>query len=308
LSLWSGENLLSVNLSGDISVLDATTPEKPVNIIQGHCVAIEALAYDSQNETFFSADRDGKIVSWNVNTGRNRPFVGAKHTSKVLDLVVVGSDLYSVSIDDTVRTTPTSTLAYTPGVKLPSNPLGLDAANGTVFIACREHIVVFQNGKILASIAAKWGPLSVAARGNLVAVGGNDKNLYVYQYDNGKLAEIRKLSFGATVTAVAISHDGGYVAGGDSVKNYSIWKEGDKVFYGNMSSRIDCMKFSPYSDVLAIGSLDSSFILFSLSKGAMAHEQRVAHVGGLKDLVWVDNRNLLTTGQDSVIRKWNVEF
>jgi len=33
-------------------------------------------------------------------------------------------------------------------------------------------------------------------------------------------------------------------------------------------------------------------------------EQRNAHVGGVKDLVWVDHSNFVTTGQDILIKSW----
>jgi hypothetical protein len=32
--LWSGENLMSINLAGDISILDELNPATPSNIIQ----------------------------------------------------------------------------------------------------------------------------------------------------------------------------------------------------------------------------------------------------------------------------------
>lgn len=73
-----------------------------------------------------------------------------------------------------------------------------------------------------------------------------------------------------------------------------------------MGARIDCMSFSPNGDILACGSLDSSFDLFSLSKNAKVHEQRMAHPGGIKDLLFVNPSTLLTTGQDCVTRKWAI--
>lgn len=45
---------------------------------------VEALAYDASSERFFSGDRDGKIVAWDVQNAKNTPFSGAKHASKIL--------------------------------------------------------------------------------------------------------------------------------------------------------------------------------------------------------------------------------
>jgi len=122
------------------------------------------------------------------------------------------------------------------------------------------------------------------------------------------LAESHKVPHANPVTSCDVSLDGALVAGGDSSKNYIIWNKTEKLHYGTMSARVDCMKFSPNNQFLAVGSLDSSFALFSLSKNAQAHEQRVAHVGGVKDLLWVDHRTILTTGQDCVTRSWNINL
>jgi len=126
--------------------------------------------------------------------------------------------------------------------------------------------------------------------------------------NGGKLTEVRKTTFVAPLASCAISPDGALVAGGDTTKNYIIWKGTEKLHYGSMSARIDCMSFSHNGDILAVGSLDSSFALFSLAKNANAYEQRKAHVGGVKDLVFINNNTLLTTGQDCVTRKWEVSI
>jgi hypothetical protein len=56
-------------------------------------------------------------------------------------------------MDDTIKVTSLNNLNYNPGVKLPSQPLGGLAASGnTIFVACKEHIVAFQDGKVMKSI------------------------------------------------------------------------------------------------------------------------------------------------------------
>lgn len=67
-----------------------------------------------------------------------------------LDLEICDNQLISVAMDDTIRSTPLESLQYTPGVKLPSQPIGgLAVSNGFVIVACREHIVTYQGGKVL---------------------------------------------------------------------------------------------------------------------------------------------------------------
>jgi hypothetical protein len=42
------------------------------------------LAYDKGGDRFFSGDRDGRILSFDINTARNKPFSGTRHASKIL--------------------------------------------------------------------------------------------------------------------------------------------------------------------------------------------------------------------------------
>jgi WD40 repeat protein len=73
-----------------------------------------------------------------------------------------------------------------------------------------------------------------------------------------------------------------------------------------MGSRVDCMKFAPHNQALVAGSLDSSFIVFSLGQNKTVCEQRMANTGGVKDVLFIDDHTLLTSGQDSVTRKWEI--
>lgn len=76
--------------------------------------------------------------------------------------------------------------------------------------------------KIVNTIPAKWSPTCIAASGNVVAVGGADKNLYVFENTNGKLTEVRKTTHTAALASCAVSADGALVAGGDATKNYVV--------------------------------------------------------------------------------------
>jgi len=211
-------------------------------------------------------------------------------------------------MDDTIRTTPLHSLEYSAGVKLPSQPNGLAKNGGYIFISCKEHIVTFSKGQILNTVAAKWGPTCIASNGSIVAVGGADKGLYVFNINNGVLVQSHKNAHAQPLASCDVSADGALVAGGDSTKNYIIWNNTEKLHYGSMAGRVDCMKFSPNGQFLAVGSLDSAFSIFSLGKNGLAHEQRGAHMGGVKDLAWVDFRTLLTAGQDCVARAWSLSL
>jgi hypothetical protein len=68
----------------------------------------------------------------------------------------------SVAMDDTIRVTPLNSLTYGAGVKLPSQPLGgiasvpSNSGSKILLVACKEHIVVFQDGKVRCRVEALY--------------------------------------------------------------------------------------------------------------------------------------------------------
>jgi len=206
-------------------------------------------------------------------------------------------------------------LAYPAGVKLPSPPTavaGSDNNGGFAYITCREHIVTVKDGKIVQTLATKSQPtcVSVSSDGRVVAVGGGDKNLYVYSSNGGKLTETQKTTHGSALSSCAVSPDGSLVAGGDSGKQVLVWKGTEQVSdttFGH-NATVNCMEFSPDGDYLATGSLDSSFHIYSISGNKRAINQQRASVAGVKDLFWINNRSIITTGQDIVTRSWNLNL
>jgi len=299
-------------LNGDISVLDEFNPGKPARVIMGHGSPIESITYQSSFDRFFTASSDGKIVGWERQSGNNIGIAGTKHTGKVIDVCVSGNSLISIAIDGTYKWIDLNQPIYPAGIKLPSQPSAAAAAGGFAFIACREHVVTLQDGKIIQTLATKAEPtcISVSGDGHTVVVGGTDKNLYVYSQSGGKLTESRKTSHNSPLSSCSASSDGSLVAGGDSGKQVYVWKGTNKVSDASFghNATVNCMEFSPDGQFLATGSLDSSFHIYSISDNKLVVNQQRASVGGVKDLCWVSNRTIITTGQDIVTRSWNLNL
>lgn len=216
--LWQGNYLLSLNLAGDISVLDEANPGRPKQIIMGHQVAIEALAYNPATDSLWSSDRDGKVIGWDRLDGRNHRFSGAPHKSRVFGLSVLDGKLISISLDDTVKISDIASGQYHAGVKLSSQPSGVDAAGGWIAISTREGVSLLKGDKIVAENKFSYGPTSVAVSkdGSVVVVGGGDKKIHVYDNNGGKLAEKYTVEHNGALCCVAISDNGKWIAGGDA--------------------------------------------------------------------------------------------
>jgi len=304
--LWQGNTLLSINLNGDISYLAEGT-ERPVKVLMGHSKPIEALAYCKENDTFYTADRDGRILGTSRLEASSQGFNGTPHKTKVLALVVSQNVLYSVSLDDTLKATPLNSRTYEAGVTLGSQPVAVCAGGSWAFVACKDVILSIRDNKIVAKAPAPWGPMSIAVSPNSsqVAVGGSDKKLHVFTNNGGTLHEDYTNLHDGGVCSVAFSPSGTIIAAGDTDRQIKLWDRTTKTNKPwGMGGRVDVSKFSPNGHYLVTGGLDSSFIVWDLRAMEKVHEQRNAHIGGVKGIEFVDDSNLLTTGADLLTKSW----
>jgi len=308
--LWQGNTLLSVNLNGDISYLQEGT-ERPVKVVMGHSKPIEALAYNASSDTFYTADRDGRILGTSRSDASSKAFTGVPHKTKVIALAVSDNVLYSVSLDDTLRSTPLSTHAYAAGLALGSQPVAVCAGKGWAFVACRDTILSVRDGQIAARHPVSWGPLSIAvnSNGSQVAVGGADKKLHVFTVNGGTLHEDYTNVHDGGVCSVSFSPNGALIAAGDTDRQIKVWDGNTKTNKPwGMGGRVDVSAFSPNGHYLVTAGLDSSFMIWDLRNMEKVHEQRNAHIGGVKGVQFVDDSNLLTTGTDQLTRSWTLNL
>jgi len=250
-------------------------------------------------------------VCWEQDTGKNIAFTGERHPNKITDICISGRNLVSVSVDSTFKTTPLSTLAYPKSEKLDGTPLWItDAGNGHTLIVCTNKIITVQDGQVKNTLDVNWDPTCIAAskEGDVVAVGSSDKNIRVFSHNNGSLTHSYSVTHVGAVSCVAVSPDGTFVAGGDQAKRVVLWKKTEQVSPTSwlMDARVDAVRFSPDGELLGAGSLDSSFQVYSVYQNKLIHEQKFAHRQGVKDVVWYDNRTIITTGQDILIKSWKV--
>merc|ERR1712137_508202 len=145
--LWQGEHLLTVNLAGHITYLNQANPEQPHRVIKGHNKFITALVADKANGAFYTGSYDAFITRWNYESGENEILSGTGHKNQITQLVVEGDKLVSASMDDSVRITPTSALAYSGDSTGTDSPVvGVDSKNGVTVAASMKSIYVIQGG------------------------------------------------------------------------------------------------------------------------------------------------------------------
>jgi len=267
------------------------------------------MAYNRGNDHFYTSDRTGRVIGWNRLDSANVAFRGDVHKAKVSSLAIDQGILYTVSLDDTIKATSLQTHTFGAGLKLSSQPVAVTAGKGFAFVACKDAILTVRDQKIVSTLAAAWGPMSIAlsADGSHVAVGGNDHKVHVYDNQNGTLKEKYANEHDGAVVSCAWSPDGTLLASGCTDRQVKVWNGQTKSNGAwGMGSRVDQLQFSPNGQFLCSGGLDSNFILWSIQKNVRAYEQKNAHMGGVRGLEFVDDNTLLTTGSDLLSKAWNL--
>ncbi|KAH9491908.1 hypothetical protein Btru_029063 [Bulinus truncatus] len=309
--LWQGDILLTVSLSGYINYLDPGHPAQPRKIVKGHNKPIMAVAVNGPQ--FYTASSDGLMISWETATSENDDFKGKGHTNQVTDMVQDGEYLVSVAMDDTIRFTRPASLEYSnDSIKLDSQPRAVDSKNGIAVVACLHHLVVFQApGRKLSTLPVKFESLSVSIRpgGTEVAVGSKTQ-LHIFQLSTGTLKEV-KTEESLDVNTVDYSPDGAWLAFG-SKNNIRLihlddWKDEIGGWGEQHTAKVTCVKWSPNSHRFVSASIDSHLILWEFGKFTGLKPSVKAHpMSHVNKLAWLNNNSLVTVGQDSNVKIWNV--
>ncbi|EFN72255.1 Putative actin-interacting protein 1 [Camponotus floridanus] len=278
--LWQGKHLLSVSLSGFINYLDVDNPQKPIRIIKGHNKPITVLTLSPDRGTIYTGSHDGYITNWNAETGENDRVQGHGHGNQINGMKAAGNLLYTAGIDDTLRSIDIATNAYaeTSVVKLDSQPRGLDIYNDIAIVASVRQIAVTQNSNKLSSLPINYEPscVSINQETGDVAVGSTSDNkvrFFIYVFN--------------ICEKYVLAHN----------------RE-----WGFHNARVNSVAWSPNSDMVASGSLDTTIIIWSVTNPAKHTIIKNAHPQSqITRLVWLDEETLISVGQDCNTKIWRIE-
>jgi len=317
-SLWQGENIITINLNGDISYFDPKSPGNPTQVIRGHNKFITALAYDPASKHFYTGSYDATIIQWNYASGATQAFTGKGHTNSVSSIVVQGDHLVTISLDDTIRFTQTNSREYGASISLDGQPAAVAVGSKTLdlaVVATIKSVVVVRSGKVAFTLPAAWQPTAIALSPDEkeVAVGGKDNSLHIYSLNGDNLSEVKKLEgHRGSVTAATYSPDGKFLATADANRDIFVWDVAAKtikiegwVFH---TARVNTLSWHPSSRYLASGGLDSNVYIWDTKETAKRVFIRGAHHGGVNGVAWVEDTVLASAGQDCALKTWNIKF
>lgn len=307
--------IISLNLDGELMYLNEGKPEA-VKVVQGHGKAITALvaASDGKGTAAWTGSFDGKTYHWDIKTGLAAAVDGQGHTNQIVQLSSVSGKLYSAGWDDALRTIDESAKTFLgESVQLSSQPKGVAAADGIVYVATSNSVAAYKDGKLVKETPISYTPGAIAASGTFVAVGADQNSVKVYKASSGALEEVHALkNTTGTISALGFSHDGQHLAAGNSVGKIYVYKvESWEVVADRWSahtSRVTCISWDSKGTYAASGSLDTNIFVWCLEKQNQGKRIKAAnaHKDGVNGIAWADGATLVSAGADATVKVWDV--
>ncbi|ETV69720.1 hypothetical protein H257_14574 [Aphanomyces astaci] len=325
--VWVGDFLVSLSLSGDLNYLDLSHPDKPLRVVQGHQVSLQALAVDTDTGALVTGSYDGAVVSWHASIGRR--FTGAAHTAKVTSIDVHRGIVASGGWDDVVRFGSLVDASYSGSVGLngaqPSDvALATHAPSGTVLcvVATNKGVKLLVNGALAfeTSATAAWTPTSVAitSSGEQVAVGGDeDRRVHLFDVvgngDEWSLVERDGAAFAhnGSVTSLEYSPDGTLLAAGDAAREVRVWDVAQGIprvggQWVHHTTRVTSVAWNPSGTHVASGASDEHIFVWNVQQPSNRHKFENAHRDGVMAVKFVADDQLVSVGNDAAVHTWQV--
>lgn len=341
---FCGETPVSISLNGQVAVLSReNNNDQLIDLWTGHIAPIAALTLDLQSGHMYTGDTNGVLCQWDLGTLRplqrltahdangnpNNPDLmyvvhGATDRPAAVSGVATIVDtqgqtlLYSVGWDDQLYITQNGIVRST-SVPLGAQPRCIGAGTHLAVIATVKGLWVVRDGQLTTPnptpLSFEPQAVCVSPKDTVVYVGGSDCKIHIYSLaPDGALSETHVIDGKhlKPLHSLALSPDGSKLAAGDE-KDVCVYNVQDS--YATLIGRgrwcfhlqrITCLTWSPDSTVLASGGADDSIYLWNVDKKTTRVHYPFAHRGGLSGLAFVGERELVSTGLDSVVHRWDV--
>lgn len=306
--------VISLNLDGDLNYLSEGS-QMPVKVVEGHNRSVTAIGMSKKGQTLWTGSFEGRVCHWDIPTGVGSAVEGQTHTNQVSAFANTPDRVYSVGWDDTMRIVDEPGKIFVGEMsKLAAQPKGIASADGRVYVATLSGVEIFSKDKLVGKLAIKdYTPTTIAASGNLVAVGDDANVVHIFGVDSGhKLSPIEKLkSSTAQITVLAFSPSGALLAAGNSsgkivVYNSESWEVVTDRWSAH-TARVTSIAWNIESTHAVSGGLDTNLFVWSLKMPGKRVKAPNAHKGGVNGVCWVEGTKVASVGGDAAVKIWKVE-
>lgn len=315
--LWQGPHILSVSLSGFINYLDRNNMSVPKYIIKGHNKPIMCIAANEDRSVLFTGDQAGLLMIWNAHGGQAEPLIGKPHNNQISKIAIDGDEIISCSMDDCVRISHLSNRQWgNYDIRMESMPRAVVAKQGMIAIACMKEVVVMRGGRVTAVAKVDYDPSAISYNDveHDLAVGGSaDNTVHIYKLQpSDHLMPKDDIVHVGAITDVAYSPGNAFLGVADANRRvvvYSVpgYHKVHNVDWSSHSARVNCLAWSPNSLYLASGGIDTNVIVWSVRQPNKTIDIKNSHpMSPVTGLVWLNDNQLVSTGQDSNIQTWNI--
>ena len=304
--------IISLGLGGDLNYLvqGTKTRQKVVQAHQKNVTSVAALS--GQNQTLFTGSSDGRVCSWDPQTGIGETVDGEAHSNYVAGLAASPEGrIYSVGWDDALRSIDSSAKTFTgTWIKTDGQPKSVAVSNDSVFTATHKGIEIFKNGHMHKDIKTNFSASAIAASDTEVAVAGDDNKLYIYSLSLSLEKEISDPS--SLMTALAFSPNGESLAVGFSSGKIVVYKSDDwSVAISRWSAhtgRVTSIAWNSTGTHAVSGGLDTNIFVWSVEKPGSRINAPNAHKDGVNGVTWMDrDQKVVSVGGDAAVKVWKVE-
>lgn len=312
--------VVSVDLEGNLNYFQESN-DALVKTVRGHQKAITSASYLPTSKTLFTGSYDGRIRSWDMNTGAAGPIDGETHTNYVSGIAASSEDsrVYSTGWDDTLRTVDAAQTSFLgSAIKLDGQPRGIAVASVAgkphTLVATATGITAYSDGSEVSRQKTPSPPTCIAASGETVAVGSDDKVVRVFKAVSPvpfeAMTELKDLT--SPVSALAFSPDGSHLAVGLSNGKIFVYSNASGSWaletsrWSAHTARVTCLAWSPDGKKAVSGALDTSVFVWSLADPGKRIKALNAHQAGVAGVVWAENEKVVSCGADAAVKVWKV--
>ncbi|KAK3724524.1 WD40 repeat-like protein [Vermiconidia calcicola] len=336
--------VISVDLEGNLNYFREGS-EKPVRTVRGHQKAITAADCLPDSGALFTGSSDGRARSWSLSTGAARLIDGEMHSNYVSGIAASPEDerIYSVGWDDTLRTVDVSQDSFVDASqdfsddaaqdssvdaaqdsflgssKTDGQPKGVAVATvggkPHTLVATANGITVYAEGSEVGNQKTPAPPTCIAAAGETVAVGSDDKRIRLFKAAStasfDSMTELQEPTH--PISTLAFSADGSHLAVGLSNGKIFVYSNSSGSWaletnrWSAHTARVTCIAWSPDGKKAVSGALDTNVFVFSLADPGKRVKASNAHKEGVGAVAWPEDSKVISCGADGCVKVWKVE-